>query len=207
MALNNEMEQIEYGKFILNLLISQYQSKTRMPALLQNFGDLIFDPMEQAIFNIYNMCDIDTATGNSLDAAASLIGLPRMSIRILADAWVLDETPFTDYRFGDEDYVEFEECPDDIFRDCIKSYAYTQTCYGSLNDVLITIGYLLGIDSTTITIANPGVRQWTLTIPDSASISLGRRYLLGIGGNDYRTPNGGYLWARPAGVVFDIVYA
>jgi hypothetical protein len=202
----NEMQQVEYGDFLLNLLLSQYKSKEKMIGLFQNTGDLVYDPMEDILFKIYNMCDLDNSSGYYLDMAASLIGLQRMPIRVPADVWILDETDFTDHRFGDADYIIFEECPDRIFRDCIKSYAYTQTCYGSIPDVLITLGYILDVDPTTIEIENPSNRVWNITIPNSVSIVEGRRYLLGIGGNDYRTPNGGYLWARPAGVVFNISY-
>ena len=52
------MIEIEYGDYLLNLLFSQYKAKKNMIALFQNFGDIIFDPMEQSIFQIYNMCDI-----------------------------------------------------------------------------------------------------------------------------------------------------
>ena len=200
-----DFTKVEYGSLLLNFLLSQYKNKTNMIGLHQRFGDDVFDVMEDNIFSIFNMCDIEKATGNTLDAAASLIGLERMQIRIPSTVWTLDETPFTGYPFGDKDYIIYEECPDSIFVDCIKSYAYTQTCYGSLDDVLITVGYILGIDHTTITIANPSEQTWSLTVP--SSVPVGRRFLLGVGGQDFRTPNGGFLWAKPAGVTFNFIYS
>lgn len=204
MALN-DITKVDYGDLLLNYLLSQYKDKTNMIGLHQRFSDEVFTDMETNIFNIIDMCDLNVSTGNNLDAAASLIGLERMQIRIPTTVWTLDETPFTGYPFGDKDYIIYEECPDSIFIDCIKSYAYTQTCYGSLDDVLITVGYVLGIDPTTIVIANPSEQTWSLTIP--AGVSVGRQYLLGVGSDDYRTPNGGFLWAKPAGVTFNFTFS
>lgn len=200
-----DFTKTDYGKLLLNYLLSQYKNTTNMAGLQQRFADDIFDVMETNIFNILEMCDIENASGNVLDAAASLIGLERMQIRIPTTVWTLDETPFTGYPFGDNDNIIYEECPDPIFIDCIRSYAYTQTCHGSMDDVLTTVGFVLGIDPTTITIANPSDQTWDLTVP--AAVAVGRRYLLGNGGADYRTPNGGYLWAKPAGPTFNFIYS
>ena len=199
-----QIKQIDYGKFLLEKLFSQYNTSTNYTTLHYKTGETILDDVENNIFNIINMCDIDNATGNSLDAAASLIGLQRMQIRIPTTVWTLDQTPFTGYPFGDFDYIIYENCPDDIFRDCIKSYAITQTGHGSLPEILETVTLLLGLQDGDITVTHPAPRQWSFSIP--SGVSVGRHGLLGIGGNDYRTPNGGYLWAKPAGVKTTFVF-
>ena len=198
------INKIDYGKFLLQKLFAQYNTSEKFTTLHYQTGEIILDDVEDNIFDIINMCDIDNATGNSLDAAASLIGLGRMSIQIPAVVWTLDQTPFTNYPFGDENYIDWEICPDDVFRECIKSYAITQTAHGSMPEILETVSLLLGIEIADITVAKPGLRQWTFTIP--AGVSVGLKYLLGIGANDYRAPNGGFLWAKPAGITINFVF-
>lgn len=199
------MDKVEYGEMLLKILLSQYDNSVKFSGLHQQFGDKVFDDMEDNIFNIYNMCDLDNATGNNLDAAASLIGLNRMLIRIPTTVWTLDETPFTGYVFGDKDYLIFEICPDDIFRDAIKAYAYTQTCYGSMDDVLNTLALILGVDISDLSLVRNAQQDYTINAP--ASVDVGRKYLTGLTDGNYRTPNDGFLWALPAGVSFEITYS
>ncbi len=195
------VSRVDQAAFMLSLLFPQYQNSPNVKMLFQKTGELFCQDVEDQALQIYNMCDLDNSTGNVLDAAASLIGLQRMSIRVPSDVWILDLTPFTDHQFGDEEYLFYALAPDDIFRDAIRAYAINQTSEGDLRSLEKTLRLLLNLTGDTdLTIELTSSLNVSVTI--NVAVEIGRRSLV----DEYITPNGGTLWSKVAGCVYSFTY-
>lgn len=211
MAVNN-IQPVDQGAFLLDNMFSQYRSKTRFPELIQGLAETILQDIQQQAFNLYwathlipNDDEIPAPTGNQLDLAGKLIGLPRMAVRNPSDVWELDVTPFTEHKFGDIDYLIYQLAPDDIYRDAILAYAYTQNTCGDLKSLEYCLLKILNPLAVTIVIEQTATLAVDITvskIPGGATFDVGRKYLV----DTYLTPNGGNLWPKVAGVIYTFTW-
>ncbi len=195
------VSRVDQANAMLNALIPQYKNSPNIKAFYQSCGELICQDIEDQSLQIYNMCDLENSTGNILDMVGGLIGLPRMSILIPSDVWILDLTPFTGHQFGDEVYLFYELAPDDVYRDAIRAYAINQTSEGDLRSLEKTLRLIYGMTvDTDLTIEFVSTLNVNVTI--NVPVTIGRRSLVDI----YVTPNGGKLWSQVAGCVYNFTY-
>jgi len=203
MTLKQNIQPVDQGAEILKILLPQYAGTT-VEGLHQHLVENTYQDIEDQALQICNMCDLTKSTGNVLDAAGSLIGLPRMAVRVSSgDYWQLDVTPFTNHEFADKEYLIYEEATDEMYINAIKSYAYTQTSYGSLPDLLATLQLLMGIDlddDSRFSITQTGVFNVNVSI--SGTVSEPIKYLI----EDYITPNGSFLTARVIPCVYNFTF-
>lgn len=205
------IKPIDQGELLFNNLFSQYKQAPNFSALIQNLAELLSQDIENQLFNIYYTLalypnpleQVTEATGNQLDLAGLLIGLPRMAVQVPADVWQLDVTPFTGHKFGDINYLIYQQAPDDIYRDAILSYAKTITSNGDLITLLYCLELLMNKNAVNIEITQTATLAVTIDItkiPGGETYDEKRQYLV----DKYITPNGGKLWPKVVGVDYTI---
>lgn len=188
---------VDQGQLAFKLLISQYKRSPNFSDLIQRILAATSEDIEEQVFQIINMCDLDNANGNVLDAAGTLIGLARMGVKLPGtQGWQLDVTPFTGHAFGDASYIEYETADDETYRDAIKSYAICQTTFCDLTTLQQCIAIILKKEPSDIDVELTASMAVTINVTEKSDER--RRYLI----EEFRTPNGSFLWPANGGVVY-----
>ena len=198
-----EIKRINHSDFINSLLFNEYKNRIVFKKFSESLVNNLSQDCEDQTFNIIDFANIDNAEGNQLEINGDLIGLPRMSVKIGdLSIWELDETSFTNHKFGDKNYLLYQLAPDDIYRSAIKSFSIQQTSNGNLFDLLSSLVELLAIEESDISINITSSLTVSIIIT-ATNIDERRKFLV----DEYKTPNDSFLWPRCMGVTYTFTYS